>query len=76
VPLRNTGAAISPMNAFLILQGLETLSLRMECHTENALKIAEYLKAHPKVKWVNYAGLTDHPQHALAQKYVQGKPSA
>ena len=76
VPLRNTGAAISPQNVFLILQGLETLSLRMERHTENALKIAEYLKAHSKVKWVNYAGLKDHPEHALAQKYVQGKPSA
>jgi O-acetylhomoserine (thiol)-lyase len=76
IPLRNTGAAISPQNVFLILQGLETLSLRMERHTENALKVAEYLKSHPKVKWVNYAGLKDHPQHALAQKYVKGKPSA
>ncbi len=76
VPLRNTGAAISPHNVFLILQGLETLSLRMERHTENAQKVAEYLQAHPKVKWVNYAGLKDHPQHALAQKYVKGKPSA
>ncbi|KAF7276022.1 hypothetical protein GWI33_011000, partial [Rhynchophorus ferrugineus] len=61
VPLRNTGAAISPLSVFLILQGLETLSLRMERHTENALKIAEYLKQHPKVNWVNYAGLPDHP---------------
>ncbi|MHA3098290.1 O-acetylhomoserine aminocarboxypropyltransferase/cysteine synthase family protein [Acinetobacter brisouii] len=76
VPLRNTGAAISPFNAFLILQGLETLSLRMQRHTENAQRIAEYLQQHPKVKWVNYAGLPEHPQHALAQKYVQGKPSA
>lgn len=76
VPLRNTGAAISPHNVFLILQGLETLSLRMERHTENAQKVAEYLQQHPKVKWVNYAGLKDHPQHALAQKYVKGKPSA
>ncbi len=76
VPLRNTGAAISPMNAFLIMQGLETLSLRMERHTENALKVAEYLANHPKVKWVNYAGLADHPQHALAKKYLGGKPSA
>jgi O-acetylhomoserine/O-acetylserine sulfhydrylase-like pyridoxal-dependent enzyme len=48
----------------------------MERHTENALKVAEYLKQHPKVKWVNYAGLSDHPQHKLAQKYVKGKPSA
>ncbi len=76
VPLRNTGAAISPLSVFLILQGLETLNLRMERHTENAIKIAEYLKQHPKVKWVNYAGLKDHPQHDLAQKYVKGKPSA
>ncbi|MCG2573829.1 aminotransferase class I/II-fold pyridoxal phosphate-dependent enzyme [Acinetobacter sp. ME22] len=76
VPLRNTGAAISPFNAFLILQGLETLSLRMQRHTENAQRIAEHLQQHPKVKWVNYAGLPEHPQHALAKKYVQGKPSA
>lgn len=76
VPLRNTGGAISPMNAFLILQGLETLSLRMERHTENAQKIAEYLQNHPKVNWVNYAGLSTHPQHELAKKYLKGKPSA
>lgn len=76
VPLRNTGAAISPMNAFLILQGLETLNLRMERHTENAQKVAEYLQNHPKVSWVNYAGLPSHPQHQLAVKYLGGKPSA
>lgn len=76
VPLRNTGAAISPMNTFLILQGLETLSLRMERHTDNAQKVAEYLEQHPKVSWVNYAGLPTHSQHALAQKYLGGKPSA
>lgn len=75
VPLRNTGAALSPLNAFLILQGLETLSLRIERHTYNAQKVAEYLERHPKVKWVSYAGLSSHPQHHLAQKYVQGKPS-
>ncbi|WP_026471856.1 O-acetylhomoserine aminocarboxypropyltransferase/cysteine synthase family protein [Alkanindiges illinoisensis] len=75
VPLRNMGAAISPFNAFLILQGLETLALRMERHSENALKIAQYLNTHPKVKWVNYAGLTDHPQHALVTKYLSGKAS-
>ncbi|WP_259675789.1 PLP-dependent transferase [Staphylococcus aureus] len=68
VPLRNTGAAISPLSVFLILQGLETLNLRMERHTENAQRIAEYLQNHPKVKWVNYAGLKEHPQHQLAQK--------
>ena len=75
VPLRNTGAAISPFNAFLILQGLETLALRMERHSDNALKIAQNLKTHAKVKWVNYAGLTDHPQHALVDKYLSGKAS-
>ena len=75
VPLRNTGAAISPFNAFLILQGLETLALRMERHVENATAIAKWLKAHPKVDWVNYAGLPDHPSHALIQKYYGGKAS-
>ncbi|MFB1010301.1 MAG: bifunctional O-acetylhomoserine aminocarboxypropyltransferase/cysteine synthase [Thiopseudomonas sp.] len=76
VPLRNMGAALSPFNAFQIMQGMETLSLRMERHCENAQKVAEYLKAHPMVEWVNYAGLPDHPEHALAQKYYGGKPSA
>ena len=75
VPLRNMGAAISPFNAFLILQGIETLALRMDRITENTRKVAEYLKAHPKVKWVNYAGLPDHPDNALAQKYLGGRPS-
>ena len=75
VPLRNTGAAISPFNAFVVLQGLETLPLRIERHSENALKVAQYLKQHPKVKWVNYAGLSDHPQHALVQKYLSGQAS-
>lgn len=64
------------MNAFLILQGLETLSLRMERHTENAQKIAEYLQNHPKANWVKYTGLSTHPQHNLAKKYLKGKPSA
>ncbi|RRV16283.1 bifunctional O-acetylhomoserine aminocarboxypropyltransferase/cysteine synthase [Pseudomonas saudiphocaensis] len=76
VPLRNMGAALSPFNAFLILQGLETLALRMERHCENALKVAEYLQQHPQVEWVNYAGLPDHPEHALAQRYTDGKPAA
>jgi O-acetylhomoserine (thiol)-lyase len=62
VPLRNTGAALSPFNAFLILQGLETLALRMERHCENALKVAHYLQNHPQVAWVKYAGLPDHPR--------------
>ena len=75
VPLRNTGAAISPMNAFLILQGLETLPLRMERHSDNALAVAQYLENHPKVKWVNYAGLSTHPQNGLVQKYLGGKAS-
>ncbi len=76
VPLRNTGSALSPMNAFLLLQGLETLALRMERHVENALAVAHYLQDHPKVAWVSYAGLPDHPHHALAQKYMGGKPSS
>ncbi|NER60480.1 bifunctional O-acetylhomoserine aminocarboxypropyltransferase/cysteine synthase [Pseudomonas sp. MAFF212428] len=76
VPLRNTGAALSPFNAFLILQGLETLALRMERHTENALKVAHYLKAHEQVAWVKYAGLPDHPEHALAVRYTEGKPAS
>ena len=61
VPLRNTGAALAPMNAFLLLQGLETLSLRMERHVDNALRVAHHLKHHPKVAWVSYAGLPGHP---------------
>ncbi|AYH49118.1 O-acetylhomoserine aminocarboxypropyltransferase [Dickeya fangzhongdai] len=76
VPLRNTGSALSPMNAFLLLQGLETLPLRMERHVENARKVAEYLRSHPKVAWVSYAGLPEHPHYALAQKYLGGTPSA
>ena len=75
VPLRNTGAAISPFNAFLILQGIETLALRMDRITDNALAVARHLKASRTVKWVNYAGLEDHPDHALAQKYLGGRPS-
>lgn len=76
VPLRNTGAALSPFNAFLILQGLETLALRMERHTENALAIARYLRQHPQVAWVNYAGLEDHPEHPLARRYLGGRPAS
>ncbi len=75
VPLRNMGAAISPFNAFLILQGIETLALRMERITENTIKVAKFLQKHAKVGWVNYAGLPEHPDHALAQKYLGGKPS-
>ena len=75
VPLRNMGAAISPFNSFLILQGLETLPLRMDRICENTQKIAEFLKTHTKVTWVNYAGLPDHKDHALVQKYMGGKAS-
>jgi len=76
VPLRNTGSALSPMNAFLLLQGIETLSLRMERHCENAIAIARYLQQHPKVEWVNYAGLEGDKYFDLAQKYFNGKPSS
>ena len=76
VPLRNMGAALSPFNAFLILQGLETLALRMERHCENAQKVAEFLKGHEQVSWVQYAGLPEHPEHELARRYTGGKPAA
>ena len=76
VPLRNMGAALSPFNAFLIMQGMETLSLRMERHCENAQKVAEFLETHEQVSWVNFAGLPSHPDHAMAQKYMGGKASA
>ncbi|TAA27112.1 O-acetylhomoserine aminocarboxypropyltransferase/cysteine synthase family protein [Pseudoxanthomonas winnipegensis] len=70
VPLRNTGAALSPFNAFLILQGIETLALRMDRISANALAVADYLRRHPKVSWVRYAGLADDPEHVLARKYL------
>ncbi|WP_447754013.1 bifunctional O-acetylhomoserine aminocarboxypropyltransferase/cysteine synthase [Pseudomonas nicosulfuronedens] len=76
VPLRNTGAALSPFNAFLILQGLETLALRMERHCENAVRVAQYLQDHPQVSWVKYAGLADHPEQELALRYMGGKPAS
>ena len=75
VPLRNMGAAISPFNAFLILQGLETLPLRMDRIGENARKVAEFLQKHPKVNWVNYSGLPDHKDYPLVQKYMRGNAS-
>jgi O-acetylhomoserine (thiol)-lyase len=75
VPLRNTGSALSPFNAFQILQGIETLALRMDRICDNTIHVADYLKRHDKVKWVNYAGLIEHPDHALAKKYLHGKPS-
>lgn len=75
VPLRNTGAAISPMNAFQILQGLETLALRMERHCDNALAVANYLNQHEKVSWVNYAALDDSPDRAVCERLCGGKAS-
>ncbi len=75
VPLRNIGAAISPFNAFLIIQGIETLSLRVDRISDSALQVAQHLKHHPRVAWVNYAGLEDHPDHALMKKYLSGKAS-
>jgi O-acetylhomoserine (thiol)-lyase len=74
--VRDTGACIAPMNSFLLLQGLETLSIRMERHVKNALAVAQFLSAHPKVKAVHYAGLPSHPQHELAKKYLPQGPGA
>ncbi len=75
VPLRNMGAALSPLNAFLLLQGLETLPLRMDRICANSLRIASYLAGHAKVAWVRYAGLPDHPDHAVAQRLMGGRAS-
>ena len=75
VPLRNMGAAISPLSAFQLIQGIETLALRMDRICDNTLALANHLKHHPKVAWVNYAGLEDHPDHALVKKYMQGRAS-
>ena len=76
VPLRNTGSALSPFNAFLLLQGLETLPLRMERHVDNAMAVAKHLQSHSQVAWVHYAGLPDSKYYDLAQKYTNGRPSA
>ncbi len=75
VPLRNTGAALSPHSAFLIMQGLETLGLRIERHCDNAEKVAAHLQNHPKVTWVNYAALPDSPYYETCQKITGGKAS-
>ena len=75
VPLRNMGAALSPFNAFLILQGIETVALRMDRICDNTLAVAQHLRAHRKVKWVNYAGLPDHADHGLVQRYMGGRAS-
>jgi O-acetylhomoserine (thiol)-lyase len=70
--LRDIGPSLSPFNAFLFIEGLETLPLRQRKHSENALKVAEFLKQHPLINWVNYPGLKDHPSHKLAEKYLKG----
>ncbi|AQR64611.1 O-acetylhomoserine aminocarboxypropyltransferase [Aquaspirillum sp. LM1] len=75
VPLRNMGATISPFNSFLILQGIETLALRMDRICDNALRVAEYLAAHPAVNWVEYAGLADNPSKPLVDQYMGGRAS-
>jgi len=72
VPLRNLGAALSPFNSFLILQGIETLAVRMERHCANALAVAQYLRDHPAVAWVRYAGLPESPDYPLARRYLAG----
>ncbi len=74
--VRDVGSCLSPMNAFLLLQGVETLSLRMDRHVGNAKKISEFLNANPLVEWVAYAGLPDHPDHALAEKYLPKGPGS
>jgi O-acetylhomoserine (thiol)-lyase len=76
VPLRNTGSALSPFNAFLLLQGIETLALRMERHCDNALAVAKYLKDHPAVEWVSFAGLPGDRYHDLAKRYMNGRAAS
>ena len=76
IPLRNMGAALSPFNSFLVLQGIESLPLRMERHCENAQKVAEFLQEHDQVTWVQFAGLEDHPHHDRVQRYMGGQASS
>ena len=76
VPLRNMGSAISPFNSFLVLQGIESLPVRMDRHCENAIAVADYLNQHKKVNWVRYAGLPDHPDKELVDRYLGGRASA
>ena len=71
---RTTGAVLAPLNAFLLLQGIETVALRVERHVENGRRVAEFLRADPRVEWVTYTGFADNPHHALAQKYLGGSP--
>jgi O-acetylhomoserine (thiol)-lyase len=73
---RTTGAVISPFSAFLLLQGIETVALRVERHVENGRRVAEFLRSHPRVDWVNYAGLADSPYHALTKKYLSGRAAS
>jgi O-acetylhomoserine (thiol)-lyase len=73
---RTTGAVLAPLSAFLLLQGVETVALRVERHVENARRVAEFLRGHPRVEWVNYAGFADHPYHDLARKYLGGRASS
>jgi O-acetylhomoserine (thiol)-lyase len=73
---RTTGAVLAPLSAFLLLQGIETVALRVERHVENGRKVAEFLRDDPRVEWVNYAGFADSPYHALAQKYLAGRASS
>ncbi len=73
---RTTGGILSPFNAFLLLQGIETVALRMERHVENGRKVAEFLKSHPRVEWINYAGFPDSPHYQLVQRYLGGKASS
>ena len=70
---RTTGAVLAPLSAFLLLQGIETVALRVERHVENARRVAEFLRGDPRVEWVNYAGFADNPYHALARKYFDGR---
>ena len=76
IPLRNMGAALSPFNSFLVLQGIESLPLRMERHCENAKKVAEFLQGHDQASWVQFAGLEDHPHHDRVQRYMGGQASS
>src|SRR6202000_46703 len=73
---RTTGAVLSPLSAFLLLQGIETVALRVERHVENARRVAEFLRADPRVAWVNYAGFSDSPYYTLVQKYLDGRASS
>jgi O-acetylhomoserine (thiol)-lyase len=70
---RTTGSVLAPFSAFLLLQGIETVALRVERHVENARRVAEFLRKDPRVAWVNYAGFADNPYHALARKYLGGR---